>query len=199
MSIKALSWAWDYETKDPLEKLVLLCVADHVNDSMGQAWPSVDRICTMCGCSRSTGLRKLKRLEEKGVITRQKRFNKTDIFVFTYNAPQGGCQADTCHTDTPKDAPEVSQRHTNHYNNLTLISSSEKSYLRKKKASKPKDLSEKQKAFAHQLAVRLFDNHKHEGFSFAPILEDVESYLRSSQTAEDWLALGNGLPNPLSS
>ena len=45
MSIRALSWAWDYTTKDPLEKLVLLCVADHVNDSMGQAWPSVERIC----------------------------------------------------------------------------------------------------------------------------------------------------------
>ena len=83
MSIKALAWAWEYETGDPLEKLVLLCVADHMNDSMGQAWPSVQRICELCGCSRSTALRKLKQLEEKGVVTRKKRFNKTDIIVMT--------------------------------------------------------------------------------------------------------------------
>jgi DNA-binding MarR family transcriptional regulator len=79
MSIKALAWAWDYQTKDPLEKLVLLCVADHMNDSMGQAWPSVQRICELCGCSRATVKRKLKQLEDAGVIHRQKRFNKTDM------------------------------------------------------------------------------------------------------------------------
>ena len=60
MSIKALSAAWEYETKDPLEKLILLCVADHFNDSMGQAWPGVERLSNMCGCSRSTTLRKIK-------------------------------------------------------------------------------------------------------------------------------------------
>lgn len=197
MSIKALSWAWDYETKDPLEKLILLCVADHVNDSMGQAWPSVERLCSLCGCSRSTALRKLKQLEEKGIISRQKRFNKTDIFVFTYNAPGGGCQPETCHTDTSKDASGVSHRHTNPYNNLTLITNSEKSYKKKIQRNGSRQLSDKQKAFAHTLAERLFDSHKHEGFSFAPILDDVESFLKSSQSDDDWRSLGNGLPNPL--
>ena len=202
MSIKALSWAWDYETKDALEKLVLLCVADHVNDSMGnQAWPSVERISSMCGCSRSTTLRKLKQLEEKGVIQRQKRFNKTDIVVFTYNAPEGWCQSGRCHTDTSNDAPEVSQRHTNPYNNLTLTTSSEKNYKRKfhNGERKKKELTEKQKAFAHTLAERLFNAHKHEGFAFAPILHDVEIFLKSSQTVDDWKSIGNGLPFPLGS
>lgn len=197
MSIKALSWAWDYETKDALEKLVLLCVADHVNDSMGQAWPSVERICTMCGCSRSTALRKLKQLEEKGVITRQKRFNKTDIVVFTYQenpAPQGGCQPDTCHTDTPNGQFEVSQRHTNPYNNLTLTTTSQKRF---KGNFKKGGLSEKQKAFARTLADRLWQKHKHEGFPFDMILKDVEDFLNTPQSAEDWLKIGNGLPFPL--
>lgn len=190
MSIKALSWAWDYETKDALEKLVLLCVADHMNDSMGQAWPSVERICNMCGCSRSTALRKLKQLEEKQIITRQKRFNKTDIIVMTY-----GCQADTCHSDTSKQSSGVSERHTNPYNNLTLITTSEKRY--KKQFAKKRELSDKQKQFARTLTDRLWQKHKHEGYPFQIILDDVEAFLLTDQSEDSWLKLGNGLPSPL--
>ena len=198
MSIKALSWAWDYTTKDPLEKLVLLCVADHVNDSMGQAWPSVERICGMCGCSRSTALRKLKQLEDKGVIIRQKRFNKTDIVVFTYpekSADEGGCQTETCHTDTPNGQFEVSHRHTNPYNTLTLTTSSEKRF--KKNYAKKKELSDKQKQFARTLADRLWQKHKHEGYPFQVILDDVEVFLLTDQSDDSWMKLGNGLPSPL--
>jgi len=188
MSIKALAFAWEYETTDPLEKLVLLCVADHMNDSMGQAWPSVERICKLCGCSRSTALRKLKQLEEKGVITRQKRFNKTDIIVISYR-----CHSETCHTDTPNDAPEVSQRHTNPYNNLTLITSSEKSYQAKKKRERV--LSDKQKNFARTLADRLWQ--KNRDYPFQIILADVEAFLLTDQSDEAWKAQGNGLEKPL--
>lgn len=198
MSIKALAWAWNYETKDALEKLVLLCVADHMNDSMGQAWPSVARICDLCGCSRSTALRKLKQLEEKGVIIRQKRFNKTDIVVFTYpekSADEGGCHSDRCHTDTPNGQFEVSQRHTNPYNSLTLITSSEKRF--KQNQRREKTLSEKQKVFARTLADRLWQKHKHEGFPFAMILTDVEEFLLTDQSEASWNRIGNGLPMPL--
>lgn len=198
MSIKALSWAWDYSTKDPLEKLVLLCVADHVNDSMGQAWPSVERICAMCGCSRSTALRKLKQLEDKGVIIRQKRFNKTDIVVFTYpekSTDEGGCHSDRCHTDTPNGQFEVSQRHTNPYNTLTLTTIGEKRF--KKNYSKKKELSDKQKQFARTLADRLWQKHKHEGYPFQVILDDVEVFLLTDQSDDSWMKLGNGLPSPL--
>lgn len=188
MSIKALAWAWDYETKDALEKLVLLCVADHMNDSMGQAWPSVARICELCGCSRSTALRKLKLLEDKGIITRQKRFNKTDIIVMTY-----GCHSETCHTDTPNGQFEVSQRHTNPYNTLTLTTIGEKRF----KQRQAKTLSEKQKAFARTLADRLWQKHKHEGFPFSMILTDVEEFLLTDQSESSWNRIGNGLPMPL--
>lgn len=190
MSIKALAWAWDYETTDALEKLVLLCVADHMNDSMGQAWPSVERICTLCGCSRSTALRKLKQLEEKQIITRQKRFNKTDIIVMTY-----GCQADTCHSDTSKQSSGVSERHTNPYSNLTLTTVGEQRF--KKKRAKERGLSDKQKAFARTLADRLWQKHKHEGFPFDLILTDVEAFLMTDQSENSWLKQGNGLPFPL--
>jgi len=196
MSIKALAWAWGYETKDALEKLVLLCVADHVNDSMGQAWPSVARICELCGCSRSTALRKLKLLEDKGVIIRQKRFNKTDIVVFTYpekSTDEGGCHSDTCHTDTPNGQFEVSQRHTNPYNTLTLTTIGEKRFKQKQ----AKTLSEKQKAFARTLADRLWQKYRHEGYVFDMILTDVEAFLLTDQSEQAWLKQGNGLPMPL--
>ena len=61
----------------------------------------------------------------------------------------------------------------------------------------PKQLSEKQEALAHKLASTLWEKHKHEGFTFQPIYDDVKTYLKGSQTADSWQALGNGLPNPL--
>ena len=41
MSIKALDWAMETPLKDPLAKLVLICIANHHNPSHGYAWPSV--------------------------------------------------------------------------------------------------------------------------------------------------------------
>jgi DNA-binding MarR family transcriptional regulator len=198
MSIKALAWAWDYQTKDPLEKLVLLCVADHMNDSMGQAWPSVQRICELCGCSRATVKRKLKQLEDAGVIHRQKRFNKTDIVVMTFiekGIDEGRAHCETAHSEPSNSAPEGSHRATNPYNTLTLITTSEKRYQQSKKRERV--LSDKQKAFAHTLADRLWQKYKAEGFRFQPILDDVEVFLLTDQSEDAWLKLGNGLPKPI--
>jgi len=111
MSIKAVSWAFDQQIKDPLAKLVLIAVADHINESTGDAWPSVERLEQMTCASRSTVLRKLKMLETGGFLQRQKRFNKTDLYSLNLvGVTQTGV------TQTPL---EVSHRHTNH--NRTVI------------------------------------------------------------------------------
>lgn len=111
MSIKAVSWAFDQQIKDPLAKLVLIAVADHINESTGDAWPSVERLEQMTCASRSTVLRKLKMLESSGFLQRQKRFNKTDLYSLNLvGVTQTGV------TQTPL---EVSHRHTNH--NRTVI------------------------------------------------------------------------------
>ena len=65
---------------DPIAKFVLVVLADHYNDSTGECWPSVDTISTITGCSRRTVLRKLKALEQAGLIARKKRYNKTDLY-----------------------------------------------------------------------------------------------------------------------
>jgi DNA-binding transcriptional regulator YhcF (GntR family) len=106
MSIKAVGWAFEQQIKDPLAKLVLIAVADHINESTGNAWPSVERLAHMTCASRSTVLRKLKLLETSGFLQRQKRFNKTDV----YSLSMVGVSL-TGVTQTPL---EVSHRHTNH-------------------------------------------------------------------------------------
>ena len=111
MSIKAVSWAFDQQIKDPLAKLVLIAVADHINESTGDAWPSVERLEQMTCASRSTVLRKLKMLETSGFLQRTKRYNKTDVYSLNLvGVTQTGV------TQTPL---EVSHRHTNH--NRTVI------------------------------------------------------------------------------
>lgn len=111
MSIKAVSWAFEQQIKDPLAKLVLIAVADHINESTGDAWPSVERLEQMTCASRSTVLRKLKMLETSGFLQRTKRFNKTDVYSLNLvGVTQTGV------TQTPL---EVSHRHTNH--NRTVI------------------------------------------------------------------------------
>jgi len=111
MSIKAVSWAFDQQIKDPLAKLVLIAVADHINESTGDAWPSVERLEQMTCASRSTVVRKLKLLETSGFLQRTKRYNKTDVYSLNLvGVTQTGV------TQTPL---EVSHRHTNH--NRTVI------------------------------------------------------------------------------
>jgi Fe2+ or Zn2+ uptake regulation protein len=111
MSIKAVSWAFDQQIKDPLAKLVLIAVADHINESTGDAWPSVERLEHMTCASRSTVIRKLKLLETTGFLQRTKRYNKTDLYQLNMvGVTQTGV------TQTPL---EVSHRHTNH--NRTVI------------------------------------------------------------------------------
>ena len=111
MSIKAVSWAFDQQIDDPMAKLVLIAVADHINESTGDAWPSVERLEQMTCASRSTVLRKLKMLETSGFLQRTKRYNKTDVYSLNLvGVTQTGV------TQTPL---EVSHRHTNH--NRTVI------------------------------------------------------------------------------
>lgn len=114
MSIKAVSWAFDQKLNDPLCKLVLLAVADHYNESSGDAWPSIERLMEYTEASRSTVIRKLKILETTGYMSRKKRYNDTDIYRLNISG---------CHTDTSEkshsDIFEVSQRHTNRKEPLT--------------------------------------------------------------------------------
>ena len=112
MSIKAVSWAFDQQIDDPMAKLVLIAVADHINESTGDAWPSIERLQHMTSASRRTVQRKLKMLEEDGYLERKKRFNDTDLYSL-------GARGVTVTRGVTQSPLGVSHSHPNH--NRTVI------------------------------------------------------------------------------
>ena len=267
MGAKAVGMALEVPVGDPLAKLILIAVADHWNQSTGDAWPSVDRLVTLTESSRSTVLRKLKLLEDKGLIRRTKRYNKTDLYQLTFLVGV----TETRVTETPLG---VSERHTNPYRTLKDIniktSKKEKTLFcewqptdeereklvtycnshghelddiledmrlwddangnqakyachssavmrwcrttrkgkkatqrasnRQQSVSKPKgrgELSDRQKQYAETVAEKMWNAYKAEGFYYQMILPDIIAFMQTDQTDEDWLALGNGMDNPI--
>jgi len=140
MSVKAIGWAFEQKLDDPLAKLVLLALADHYNESTGDAWPSIDRLVTVTEGSRSTVIRKLKKLEQVGFISREKRYNKTDVYRIHFTGvtetPQINSNGVTLTPQTESTGVtekhlEVSQRHTNTYRTLNINNNSKTSSKQK--------------------------------------------------------------------
>ena len=95
-----------------MAKLVLIAVADHINESTGDAWPSIERLEKMTSASRRTVQRKLKMLEEDGYLERKKRFNDTDLYSL-------GARGVTVTRGVTQSPLGVSHSHPNH--NRTVI------------------------------------------------------------------------------
>lgn len=71
MSIRYVDWALrEAPTKDSTETLVLVGLANHVSDNGTGAYPSVNTLSKYAKCSERTIQRKLRDLEEAGVISR---------------------------------------------------------------------------------------------------------------------------------
>lgn len=66
-------------------------------------------------------------------------------------------------------------------------------------AIKPaRELTEKQKEFAHASLAKLWDREKlgDQGFSFQSLLDDVHAFMMTNQTDQDWEKIGNGIKRP---
>src|SRR6056300_562528 len=111
MSIKRISAVFDMQIDDPVAKFILVILADHYNESTGECWPSIDRIATISGCSKSTVIRKLKWLETTGRITRQKRYKRSDLYNIIWGDNLSG--QNFCGDNLS--LSEVTGWHTNHY------------------------------------------------------------------------------------
>ena len=69
MSIQAVSWVLDHSTADdPLDRLVLISLANYADRGGGVAWPSVKSIADEVRVSRRSVQRHLRTLEEGGHI-----------------------------------------------------------------------------------------------------------------------------------
>lgn len=74
MSIRYMNWAWELELP-PVEKLVLLKLADNANDS-GGSYPSIKLVAKLCSISARTAQRVVKRLSTENVVRVEKRFRR---------------------------------------------------------------------------------------------------------------------------
>jgi hypothetical protein len=68
MSMEAFRWALTWNGLTSSEKFVLVMIADHYNDRAHRAWPSIARLANFTALNRTTVMRALKGLEEKGLI-----------------------------------------------------------------------------------------------------------------------------------
>lgn len=71
MSVRAMLWAFDHAPPylTPTQRHVLVALADHVDDSTSEAWPSIGRLARRTGRGESTVRRALKAIEDAGIIT----------------------------------------------------------------------------------------------------------------------------------
>ena len=69
MSIKIMTEVWDHHFERPIDKMVLLAIADNANDER-IAWPSIDTIVRKCSSSNSTVHRSIQWLKQHHYVDR---------------------------------------------------------------------------------------------------------------------------------
>lgn len=72
MSVQAITWAFAANIADPIEKFVLVALANYADD-FGVCWPSQSTLVMDCSCSERKLRESLKSLEAAGLIKRVAR------------------------------------------------------------------------------------------------------------------------------
>lgn len=67
MSIKIMSAIFDSETLAPTERLIMLALADHADDT-GRCYPSIQRLCQRTGLTERAVQSNIKKLQAQGYI-----------------------------------------------------------------------------------------------------------------------------------
>jgi pyocin large subunit-like protein len=84
MSWEASTWALSQKTGSPSGKAVLLFLANYADDK-GRCWPSQNTIAKQTEQSIDTVQRRIKKLEERGLLARNRRIRQ-----------DGGCDLSFC-------------------------------------------------------------------------------------------------------
>jgi DNA-binding transcriptional ArsR family regulator len=103
MPIHPVRWALDQKLR-PLDKLVLVALADHAIKPPHECFPSLTFVSRRLGISRSEINRTLRRLIEKGLVIRQERSGRTSKLTLVT------ADKDPCHTLT-RDPCLLSDKH----------------------------------------------------------------------------------------
>ena len=196
MSVEWFKWAKSVKGLKSSEKFFLICLADFFNDNLGYAYPAQETIATFTGLNRSTINRACKSLQQKGFISWKHQHK--DSGRYSSNKYILHRVADSHKAESNKSMLQsatnpcgtAQQKHLSKNLNITLNSSN------KNKSEKSKKLTDKQEAFAEALANKYWSKRGKEYYVFDSLLADCRTYLLSSQTDDDWKAIGNGLPPP---
>lgn len=84
MSLVASSWSWTVRDIRPMDKFVLISLANRAGTESSKAWPSVGRIADDTGICRKTVLTCLQRLQQSGLIvdTGERKGRTKSVKVF---------------------------------------------------------------------------------------------------------------------
>ncbi|OUV64842.1 MAG: hypothetical protein CBC82_03090 [Cellvibrionales bacterium TMED122] len=196
MSVEWFKWAKTVKGLKSSEKFVLICLADYFNDNLGYAYPAHETIANYTCLERSTINRACKSLQQKGFISWKHQHKdsgrySSNKYVLHHVADSHKVESNTSVLQSATyPCGTVQQKHLSKHLNLTLNNTN------KYKSIKVKKLSEKQESYAEKLANKYWSRYQHEQFAFESLLADCRTYLLSSQTDDDWKAIGNGLPPP---
>ena len=201
MSFELLQWVKNIEGLPPPQKIVLVFLADYFNEKEGYAWPSQDRLARETGFNRSTIIRALKELQKKGYISISKTARKSGHFANnryqihrvaeSHVAESGEAEKDNAVLHkTTSPCGRLQQKPLAKPLDLTLTNS--------QVSTKERELTENQKRLAQEWGHRLVAKHPGQFYCVEATVRDVEEFLLTSQTEDDWKKIGNGLPNPRS-
>ena len=79
MSAKYTFLAWDTPINNPPLKLALLQLANNADDN-GFSYYSISRMAAACGMSEKTFQRKIKEMEDMGILRVERRANRTSLY-----------------------------------------------------------------------------------------------------------------------
>ena len=77
MSIEAIHYVMKTDIPDGIAKLVAFVIADYAHSETGQAWPKIETLARKCSQSVRTVQRKIRVLEELGILRVEKRHAET--------------------------------------------------------------------------------------------------------------------------
>jgi hypothetical protein len=69
MSIECMAWALEQQGLEPVDKLVLLGIANHADRDGGNAWPSLTTLALYVGRGDQTVRRSIRELQKRGLVT----------------------------------------------------------------------------------------------------------------------------------
>lgn len=104
MSVKAIAAVWeDYSIKSKAELLVLLAIADHVNEN-GEAWPGTDSLAYKSRCTQRGVIKIISKLISVGKLDVQRNAGprKTNIYRILIGGVNGVHPEQGCPKSGPK-------------------------------------------------------------------------------------------------